>query len=706
MNITREQKALIKSRKLQLDNIKLQLKDEFVGIDDIIDEIISAIEPWYLIPDMQKDPYVVNLWGLTGVGKSSIISRIAELLDYKDKYLKFDMGQYANGIEHKIKDDLDEQLRNFNGERCILVFDEFQLARTIDEVGSEMDSIRFIWELLDTGKYTAKPNKFYIACDFLRIIDCLKQCLKHGVEIKNGKIVKNYKLYDEVIQRNFENSSAERYFQATEKSKKKVKATDKDKHLIRLFEDYREDLNELLPDNIYGMDALEQFLNEFDGQGIIVLLEDLIKEILNPTEIDLSKSIVFVLGNLDEVYKIHGDVNPDEDADTFHRNSKRITLPEIKQALHARFRSEQVARLGNNHIIYPSFSSKTFKQLIELKLNNYKAYIFEKYKLKIEFDLSVNKILYKEGVYPTQGTRPLFTTIKLFIDSYTAKFLNDIIQKCDTTETIHWKYVKKHHQLEYLDKNGQILLTKKYKIQTKLEDLRKSKKNEEQAHTAVHESGHAILASLLFRIIPKEIVSQTANHDSGGYCRLDMDHTGLTTKQFIIDDVTINLGGLIAERLIFGDAHTSNGVYTDLMNATSIAITAMKRYGMGSEPLSFQVPDKMTNDYFFNYQNAEDEAKKLVVSCYKKGYEVLERNKLLLLKMSKYLSTHSKMKKKLIKNYVVEYSKENWVRSEGFINYDQYYNFKKVIDEQLEKMEAPLKVELNGTGKLIENSLN
>jgi cell division protease FtsH len=66
-----------------LEKVKSTLKSEFIGLDEIIDKIITAITPWYVTPEVIQRPIVVSLWGMTGTGKTSVISRLIELLDIK-----------------------------------------------------------------------------------------------------------------------------------------------------------------------------------------------------------------------------------------------------------------------------------------------------------------------------------------------------------------------------------------------------------------------------------------------------------------------------------------------------------------------------------------------------------------------------------------------------------------------------------------------
>ena len=143
-----------------LEKVKATLKSEFIGLDEIIDKIITALTPWYVTPEVIQRPVVVSLWGMTGTGKTSVISRLIELLDIKKQSMFFDCGKETgdNSISDKIEEffrledsetSLDDLLKNL-----VFVFDEFQYARTIDESGCEVDNktgLRAVWNLMDTG---------------------------------------------------------------------------------------------------------------------------------------------------------------------------------------------------------------------------------------------------------------------------------------------------------------------------------------------------------------------------------------------------------------------------------------------------------------------------------------------------------------------------------------------------------------------------
>ena len=147
-----------KDRILKLKEVSDILKHEFVGLDDIIDELCSSISPWYITPEIMERPQIVSLWGMTGTGKTSIIKRLIDLLELSSSTLFFDCGEdnNDNSISKKLCDFLgesDDVSTENKGKRLVFVFDEFQYARTLDRTGDELEksSQRAIWNLIDSG---------------------------------------------------------------------------------------------------------------------------------------------------------------------------------------------------------------------------------------------------------------------------------------------------------------------------------------------------------------------------------------------------------------------------------------------------------------------------------------------------------------------------------------------------------------------------
>ncbi|MFA6251160.1 MAG: ATP-dependent zinc metalloprotease FtsH [Candidatus Paceibacterota bacterium] len=104
----------------------------------------------------------------------------------------------------------------------------------------------------------------------------------------------------------------------------------------------------------------------------------------------------------------------------------------------------------------------------------------------------------------------------------------------------------------------------------------------EKEITAYHEAGHALLASMLPYADPVHKVSIVSRGRAGGYTlKLPLEERRLQSKKEFIDDITMSLGGYVAEEMIFGDITT--GPSNDLQVATNLARAMVTRWGMSDE---------------------------------------------------------------------------------------------------------------------------
>jgi cell division protease FtsH len=134
--------------------------------------------PWFLFPYAQLRPTVINLWGLTGSGKTALVKAIVEILDHRKLYSQIDMGEFESDSASWIKEIFTDDLAFFHEKPVILCLDEFQFANTINANGSELgkDKLRVIWDVLDSGRieYIPGDSTYYL----FRAENCLKRLKK------------------------------------------------------------------------------------------------------------------------------------------------------------------------------------------------------------------------------------------------------------------------------------------------------------------------------------------------------------------------------------------------------------------------------------------------------------------------------------------------------------------------------------------------
>jgi cell division protease FtsH len=664
----------LSAKKLLLEEAKKVLKQEFVGIDNVINEVIHAIEAWYIFPEGQIRPTVINLFGMTGVGKTSLVSRLCDLIKMEQKLFRFDFGYYA--VEDtKLKYDFSNNLSICEYLPVVLMFDEFQLGRTIDERGGEVDrlGLRALWDLLDSGKI-AILNENYYTHKVISLILKLQHCIENDVEAKNGLITKNQKFHNNI-------------FYTSKQTGKRIKLENEDGDTVSdpfnfVPEDMLYGIRQILKEKEQALGSnafIRQRLSKMNHLETIKFLAGLLDTHLQPTIHDFSQSLIFVIGNLDEVYDMAGAIDPDCDADIFYENSLKITTTDVKEALKQRFRIEQIARLGNNHIVYPAFSSSAYKQLIAIELKKFKIRAQERYGIEIELDDSVQSILYREGVFPTQGTRPVFTTINTLIESYVSKIMSDIVLSQITATKIQWKFNEDTNEYEVKIFSDKKYITKQYGLNLKVDNLRKSTKDDTQAHTAVHEAGHAVVACMLLGIIPEETVSKTAGSNLG-YCRVQLP--GVLTREVMKKDISVGLGGYAAERIIFGNEDLSFGASDDIQKVTERAIAFVKFYGMQGEPIAIGVESfNMNHSHVFEDGESNKIVKNIVMECLGKTEAILKKHKVLLLKISEYLSENSRIDKTLMRDFVKKYA----VSTTKIREPENYYDFRHKLQQELKK---------------------
>ncbi|MCH8331682.1 MAG: hypothetical protein IH946_09965 [Bacteroidetes bacterium] len=374
------------------------------------------------------------------------------------------------------------------------------------------------------------------------------------------------------------------------------------------------------------VELLEIFDKMENMEVVIEFTESILALLEKPVKMDLSRSLIFVIGNLDELYWMAGDMNPNINPDIFYQESLKIKLPQVKLALKKRFRNEQIARLGNNHIIYPAFSSRMYNKLIDLKLDQMKAKISKRLGVQVAFDRSILALVWQEGVFPTQGARPIIQSIQTLIEPSLFKAIYEMVVENNDVSRIHVSHHKNKVLVQVFDKKGRSLGFCDSVVELKMPARKPRSNKEERTAVAVHESGHAILAALQLRILPDEVVSVSDFPNSLGYCKINYPD-GPRTRELIEHDIILGLGGYAAEKIIFGKAQTSAGVCGDIQTATEMAMDAMKLYGMGTDTLYVNHPHPELNDAYTDNVPFEDQARELVNNCKKEAQRILLENK-------------------------------------------------------------------------------
>jgi hypothetical protein len=676
MNINNFPSDLLE-KKEKLATAVAQLKTEFVALDGVIDEIADLMLPWWLFPDSQLRPTIINLWGMTGSGKTALIRRLAETMSYDHALLRFDMGEFGTSGTF-LKYILSNQLSQFNDKAPILLFDEFQFAKTLDEGGREANNIalRAIWDLLDSGiiNVESSSNVYYIGRAY-RAVKLIERCMSQGVVIKKGRIVEGA----EVVKSMFGDFVMGYYDGSVDRSEGVEPYKDEEYFLTDHF---CTGIYEVRPGPYHTYKDIVDLIEEMNSlQELVDFIRKTVQDEEKPKSMNLSHSLIFVVGNLDEAFYMSSNINPDISPDEFYRNTKKINIADVKFALQRRFRNEQIARLGNNHIIYHAFRSSDYYKYIDMSLSKLSATVQEKYGFEFSWDDSIREIIFKEGVFPTQGVRPVMSTIRNLVESYVSKLILHLVEnKMSEVDKIHWGYRNNRYWFDFEGGKKGAKSQWSLPVTLKINSLRQSKSDDLQSQVAVHESGHAILCMFATGLLPEYVITRTVDSESQGftYIRFPED---IASYRLMRDQITIFLGGYLAEKLLFGAENTSTGVSDDLRRVSELSQQCLREYGMGGDPVKINNHSYGGNPFQYTFsEELEAKALELVKTCEARGQEILETHRDLLLDMSKYLSSHSRLDKAQMRRMAYRYFEQKGLERVKFISNTEYYGFKKQLE--------------------------
>jgi cell division protease FtsH len=615
-----------------IEKVSSQLKEEFIGLDHIIDQLTEYISSWFILSDLQERPLIVNLWGMTGVGKTSVIKRFLELLQLTDHSYHFDLGDLKGGklnIVDQLKD-----LQHRSNRPTALILDEFQLARTIDQIGTELieHENRIIWKLLDNGKFTVDVASTFKLRDMSNLLKEIEYFIAKGVKAKDGIVTAKRPFFQEIQRKR------------SKLNGNQAKESEFENRLVPPSFYFT-----LLESGIPGFNNLAQIEDLFMSMNeaeTVDFIKKVIDEYMSPTQIDCSKSIIFIIGNLNSLYPMSSNYSMDLSADEFYRESLEININDVKSKLKSLFRHEQVARLGNNHIIYPSINEEQYKSFIQQELEAISVDAQNNFGFRIEYEESFLSPLYDEAIIPSLGYRPVLTSIDSQVRIHLPKILSTIgKEKLDINLVSLW--INNDQAIAtFIKEEGISYKKEREKVYSFL--LRKTRSNHDNKRSdkdiiiSIHETGHLLVKLLLTGRVPEQVVVKSKSSEVLGFVYHKSNEQLLSKYDFRLE-LAAMLGGRAAEELTFGKERITIGAYDDLNQATQLAAKGIKQYGFGNDLGAFSNLNQQ--DTKIRQENIDSIIQKEITEAYSLAYETLRDNRKWLIKLSSKLLLLEKVNK-------------------------------------------------------------
>lgn len=189
--------------------------------------------------------------------------------------------------------------------------------------------------------------------------------------------------------------------------------------------------------------------------------------------------------------------------------------------------------------------------------------------------------------------------------------------------------------------------------------------DEEKKVTAFHESGHALLGMLLPNTDPVHKMTIIPRGLSLGLTQSlpETDKHNLK-KDYILDQITLLMGGRVAEELQFGKGGITTGAQNDIERATGAARKMVCEWGMSEKlgPLQYGqkeepifIGKEIARHKDYSERTAEmidEEIREIVENAYRKAWDILTKNNAKLNKLAKHLLDREVLDRKEIEEII------------------------------------------------------
>jgi cell division protease FtsH len=151
--------------------------------------------------------------------------------------------------------------------------------------------------------------------------------------------------------------------------------------------------------------------------------------------------------------------------------------------------------------------------------------------------------------------------------------------------------------------------------------------DERKKRVAYHEGGHAIVGVLIPEYDEVRKVSIIPRGDAGGvtFFQPTSDERGMYTKEYLLSEIKVALGGHAAEELMYGKENVTTGATSDFAQVYSIAREMVMTYGMSEAIGKINVQDNSLSQQTSYLVDLE--VHRITDECYVEVMDILSTHK-------------------------------------------------------------------------------
>ncbi len=233
---------------------------------------------------------------------------------------------------------------------------------------------------------------------------------------------------------------------------------------------------------------------------------------------------------------------------------------------------------------------------------------------------SLLKGIYDNSVFPTQGTRPVFSAIHMMFSSL-------------LMEVAFWMIEENLSEVT-LDLFDNVVLAtadsakeQMFSVDMRLSEQRAKITNNFRSMVAVHEAGHAVAYAVRKKAAPFEVKVNLTSFTGGYMANAVPSPYKIETKATIMNDIIVLLAGRAAEEMVFGEENASSGAESDITEATKRASHYTRRWGFGKTIGRIETASADRISWITKVAESDVEVIALLQEAYSEAHKVLAENR-------------------------------------------------------------------------------
>ncbi|MBL7807508.1 MAG: hypothetical protein JNN28_06835, partial [Saprospiraceae bacterium] len=284
----------------------------------------------------------------------------------------------------------------------------------------------------------------------------------------------------------------------------------------------------------------------------------------------------------------------------------------------------------------------------------------ERFGVNIHISENVYSLIYRNGVFPVQGVRPVFSSVTDILETHLSKFLFECLNDGCAEFSIDYQTDAKLISAQIGNRKVEMPFV------GRIDKIRQGNIADVVANVSVHEAGHAVAYVALFGIAPLQLKSKVASSYAAGFT---FPHEIYETKENLIKKIKVFLAGGLAEEQIFGADNATVGRSNDREQVTMLAMDYLRRHGFDER---YQANYTLEYGFSMDKHATDRDVEAMIAGLVQDTRDLLVLHKDFLLNLSSVLSQKGSMEAREVAEVAAKFGLTAAIKEEGYLHLPDY----------------------------------